>query len=394
MYKRQGFHLWSETFDRSPEDVFAIQDEIAAAIAKELRTLLTGEISTNSTPIDLQAYELYLKGRGLVARRREAALFEGIEVLKSAIEIESEYAPAMATLAKAYAVLPWFSDRIPAGEARELAREWANKSLGFDPGNVEALAVLAIVYSEVDLNFTGALELLEKAVNLNPGSVAANNFLGDLFTRTGDLENALKYESRAAELDPLAPIHLTDLANVYLIAGEYIKVIQLANRALSLDPAFQHAQQHLADVYFILGDVEQLSHLVQAVESAQGDFIAQIDGMRLPLEFARGNYEQVKITLKERTALAKANKSPATYIAFEATQLGDFDTAGDLLLQAYREKDGTWIFPIWIRGPEQAPDSASWQEFWRQPGVKELAELRRRNGLNPFPPTFGSGAKP
>lgn len=389
-----GFHLWSETFDRSPEDVFAIQDEIAAAIAKELRTLLTGENSTTSTPIDLQAYDLYLKGRGLIAHRREAALFEGIEVLKSAIEIESKYAPAMATLAKAYAVLPWFSDSIPAGQARELAREWANKSLEFDPGNVEALAVLAIVYSEVDLNFTGALELLEKAVNLNPGSVAANNFLGDLFTRTGDLGNALKYESRAAELDPLAPVHLTDLANVYILAGEYTKVIQLADRALSRDPAFQHAYQHLADVYFILGDVEQLSRVVQAVESAQGDFTTLIGGMRIALEFARGNYEQVEMTLKERAALVKTNKLPAPYVAFEATQLGDFDTAGNLLLQAYREKDGTWIFPVWIRGPEQAPDSASWQEFWRQPGVKELADLRRQNGLNPIAPTFGSGAKP
>ncbi|MGB7450891.1 MAG: hypothetical protein WBM36_02050 [Lysobacterales bacterium] len=388
-----GFHLWSETFDRSPEDVFAIQDEIAAAIAKELRTLLTGEISTSSTPIDMQAYELYLKGRGLVAHRREAALFEGIDALKSAIEIEPDYAPALATLAKAYAVLPWFSQRIPAGQAREQAREWASKSLEFDPENIEALAVLAIVFSEVDLNFSGALELLEKAVSLNPGSVAANNFLGDLSSRTGDLAKAMKYESRSAELDPLAPVHLTDLANVYILSGEYNKVIQLANRALSLDPAFSHAHQHLADVYFILGDLEQLTRAIQAAEEAQGDFTGLIGGMNLALEFARGNRTQAETTLKERVALAKANQLPASFVAFEAAQLGYFDIAGDLLLQAYREKDGTWIFPVWIRMPEQAPDSESWQEFWRQPGVKELADLRRRNGLNPYAPTFGSGAK-
>ncbi len=341
----------------------------------------------------MQAYELYLKGRGLVARRREAALFEGIDTLKSAIAIEPDYAPAMATLAKAYAVLPWFSGRIPAGQAREQAREWAGKALEFDPENVEALAVLAIVYSEIDLNFTGARELLEKAVNLNPGSVDANNFLGDLLTRTGDLANALKYESRAAELDPLAPVNLTDLANVYILSGEYDKVIQIAKRALSLDPAFTHAHQHLLDAYFILGDVEKLTQAFQTVESLPDGFTELIDGMRMALEFARGNTAQAESILSERVALAEANRLSAASVAFEAAQIGDFDTAGDLLLQAYREKDGTWIFPVWIRMPEQAPDSEPWQEFWNQPGVKELADLRRRNGLNPHAPTFGSGAK-
>jgi len=389
-----GFHLWSETFDRSPEDVFAIQDEIAAAIATELRTLLTSEVDTHSKPIDLKAYELYLKGRGLVAQRREIPLLESIDTLKSAIEIEATYAPAMATLAKAYAVLPWFSDRFPAREARELARDWASKALESDPESVEALAVLAIVYSELDLNFSGALKLLEKAVKLNPGSVAANNFLGDLLTRTGDLENALKYESRAAELDPLAPVHLTDLANVYILSGEYDKVIQLANRALSLDPSFTHAHQHLADVYFILGDVEKLNSVVQTVESIHGTYTGLSGGMRLALEFAQGDHTQAEATLKERLVMVETNQIPASFLAFEAAQLGDFDIAGKSLLQAYREKDGTWIFPVWIRMPEQAPDSASWQEFWRQPGVKELADLRRKNGLNPIAPGFSSGAKP
>ena len=72
--------------------------------------------------------------------------------------------------------------------------------------------------------------------------------------------------------------------------------------------------------------------------------------------------------------------------------IGDFDTAGELLLQAYEEKDGTWIFPIYMRLPEQAPDSKPWQEFWRLPGVAELAELRRSHGFSPVAPGFGEGA--
>jgi len=389
-----GFHLWSQTFDRSPEDVFAIQDEIAAAIATELRTLLSGDLGGSSTSIDMQAYELYLKGRGMVARRREAELFDGIEILKASIDIEPAYAPAMATIAKAYAVLPWFSMRIPAGEAREQARQWANRALATEPNNVEAMAVLAIVYSESDLNFSGALELLEKALKLNPGNVAANNFLGDLYSRIGDLPRALKYESRAAELDPLGPVQLTDLANVYMLLGDIDKVVQLANRALSLDPTFGNAHQHILDAWFTLGDVEQLTRAFQSIDAIPEGNPFGIEGIRLAFETAQGNHDQAEKRLEERARLATEGQLSATNVAFDAAILGDFDIAGEMLLQAYREKDGTWLFPTWVRLPEQAPDSEPWQEFWRQPGVKDLAELRRSNGLNPTAPSFGSGAKP
>jgi len=389
-----GFHLWSETFDRSPEDVFAIQDEIAAAIATQLRTLLSDDLGSSSTPVDLQAYELYLKGRGLVARRREADLFEGIDSLKAAIEIEPDYAASMATLAKAYAVLPWFSSRIPAGEAREQARQWANRALEIEPQNIEAMAVLAIVYSEIDLNFDGAQEWLEKALELNPGNVAANNFMGDLYTRTGNIPMALKYESRAAELDPLGPVQLTDLANVNMLQGEYDKVIQLANRALVLDPDFSHAHQHLVNAFFVLGDAARLTAELQVIDSFPNSEVYHADGIRLAFDAANGNRLQAEKTLKERAQLAKSGLLPASPVAFEAAIFGDFDTAGELLLQAYREKDGTWLFPTWVRLPEQAPDSEPWQEFWRQPGVKELADIRRANGFTPNAPTYGSGAKP
>jgi TolB-like protein/Tfp pilus assembly protein PilF len=389
-----GFHLWSQTFDRTPEDVFAIQDEIAAAIASELRILFTDEIDTGNTPIDMQAYEFYLKGRGLVAQRAQAQLFEGIDVLKKALEIEPEYAPAMATMAKAYAVLPWFSNQIPAGESREQARQWANRTLEFDPVNVEAMAVLAIVYSEVDLNFAGALEWLEKALKLNPGNVAANNFLGDLYTRTGNLPEALNYELRAAELDPLGPVKLTDLANIRLLQGEYDKVISLTKRALTLDPLFTNAHQHLAFAYFALGDTEQLTRTLQVIDSFPDTEVYGVQGIHMAFEAARGNRSQADKALKERVQAAKDGLVSATTVAFEAVMLDDFDSAGELLLKALSEKEGLWIFPIWVRMPEQAPDSKPWQEFWRQPGVKELADLRRSYGFDPYPPTFGSGAKP
>ena len=103
--------------------------------------------------------------------------------------------------------------------------------------------------------------------------------------------------------------------------------------------------------------------------------------------------QQAQASLERRTQLVKSGKALASAVAFEAIDLKDFDTAGELLLQAFEEKDGTWSFPLLIRLPEQAPDSKPWQEFWSKPGVSELAEIRRSHGLNPVTPGFGSGMK-
>jgi len=388
-----GFHLWSATFDRQLEDVFAIQDEIAAAIAQELRARLTTELDKPSTVVAMEAYELYLKGRSLVAARGEANLFEAIDILKTAIEIDPAYAPALATLAKAYAVLPWFSNKNPAGELREQAREWSSKALETDPQNAEALATMAIVLGEIDLNWEGARRLLERALQSNPGSVAANNFMGDLALRTGDLINALKYESRAAELDPLGTVQLTDLGSVYQLMGEYEKVINVATRALNINPKFFSAHRLLNDAYYFQGDVEQLGRVLQVIEviPEAPDDIALSISMRLHL--ASGDRQQARKMLDDRILSVKNGEADASGVAFMATVYGDFDAAAGLLMQAYNEKDGTWIYPVYVRLPEQAPDSAPWQEFWRLPGPDALAEIRRSHGLNPQAPKFGEGAK-
>ena len=385
-----GFHLWSETFDRKLEDVFAIQDEIAAAIAQELRTRFTTELDQPSVAIDFDAYGLYLKGRGQVATRKETELVSGIETLKAALEIEPEYAPAMATLAKAYVVLPYFSIEIPTAQAREYARQWSTKALEIDPDNAEALSALAIVLSESDLNPNGALELLKRAIELNPGSVAANNFLGDVYHRIGDMDNAFKYESRATELDPLGAIQLTDMANIHMMLGEYEKVIDLANRALSLDPAFPNAFQHLFNVALVRGDIEKMKELDQEMQ-AQNDLQVSLAYMSAWTDVEPGNKDQFRSAIRQLELSFQSNEGEAIWMNFDAVLVtaGDFDAAGEMLLRAYHDQDGTWLFPMWVRLPEQAPDSEPWQEFWSQPGVAEIAEIRRKNGLNPHAPRFG-----
>jgi TolB-like protein/Tfp pilus assembly protein PilF len=388
-----GFHLWSQTFDRKLEDVFAIQDEIAAAIAKELRARFTTELDQPSVAIDINAYSLYLKGRGLVAGRKQDALMAGIEILQAALEIEPEYAPAMATMAKAYVVLPYFSSKLSSGDARQQARHWSTKAIEIDPDNVEALSTLAIVAFEADLNPNRAIELLTRAIELNPGSVAANNFLGDVYTRIGDFDNALKHESRAAELDPLGAVQLSDLSAVNILLGEYSTAIELSQRALALDPAFPHPYTYQFLAYFIQGDIENTQAIYEAARNQPGVPSKFFDSLGLWLEWGLGNTEPLRDSIRQNTAALETGNVTAVDIAFDAVAAGDFDTAGDMLLKAHADQDGTWLWPVWIRLPEQAPDSEPWQEFWSLPGVSEIAEIRRKNGLDPHAPGFGEGAK-
>ena len=388
-----GFHLWSETYDRKLEDVFAIQDEIAAAIAVQLRTLFAGEVGTVSTPVDMEAYEFYLRGRGLVATRIAAEMLEGINYLKQALEIEPEYPSAMATLAKAYVLLPFFTTA-PVRESREQAREFALKALEIDENNVEALSVLGIVYLEFDIDPGKSIELLEEAVKLNPGSIVANNFLGDVYLRIADFEQALRYELRAAELDPLGPIHLTDLATISLVKGDYQGGLNLTNRALELDSTFLHALIYQAQAYYLLGDVEQLKRVMQVLETVPDVEPGRMASARSLQDLAEGNREWAELALEKNVQLAINGELGFVHIAVQAIQMGDFDIAGQMLLKALDEKDGRWIYPLFVRLPEQAPDSEPWQEFWRQPGPKKVADMRRANGFNPHAPTFGSGAKP
>jgi len=389
-----GFHVWSDTFDRQLQDVFAIQDEIASAIAGELRTRLAGQSLEASTPVDMAAYELYLKGRALVATRRDSNLMQAIELLQQALKVAPDYAPAMASMATAYVVLPYFSEQIPTGTARREARNWAEKALSIEPDNSEALAVMGIVYNELELDPAKALESLQRAVAAHPGSAVAHNFLGDIYTRVGDLDQALVHEAKAAELDPLGPVQLTDLGNVYALKGDFQKVLEMADRALELDPEFLHALIQKTDINFILGDREEFELAAERMFRASDIRSSDLDGVKTQRLLMAGEFKQARTRLEQRLdGVERGDEDPAT-LSFEAILLGDFDTAGRLLLTAYRQGNGTWAFPLWVRMPEQAPDSEPWQAFWALPGPTRFAALRRQNGFYPYAPKPPGVAKP
>jgi TolB-like protein/Tfp pilus assembly protein PilF len=387
-----GYHLWSETYDRKLQDVFAIQDEIAQAIADELKVRLSS--AGGETPNDMAVYEMYLQARPLIAERREESLDRAIELMDEAVASDPEYAPAMAMLALAWAVRPWWDNAYHFGEASPIAEKWANNALTIDPENADALAVAALVKFTGEQDWMASKSLFERALAVNPGNASLHNFYGDLLLRMGDLENSLKHEARAVELDPLSPVQHTDLAQAYWIAGQQQESMKSARRALALDPEFDRATRSLVNSWYALGRADRIRELLGDGEDWRNSYQADQWYSTLQLYAVEERDEAAEALLDHARELADRGLISSSWVAFNYASVGDFDMAGDYLLRAQERGETIWSFPGSIRMPEQAPDSASWQQAWSTPRAAALAEIRRRNGLNPFPPQFGEEASP
>lgn len=220
---QSGYHLWSQTYDRELEDIFAVQDEISTQIVQALTATLGAEeeapVIARATPptANLQAYQAYLQARHQWKRRGLEAVSNAIELLEGALAMDPEFARAYAALAAAYVVYPQ-----SAGEEQESwyrkAEESAMQALARDPNLAEAHAVLAELDSARG-NWTDAEAGFFFATNLDPNDPTAHQWYSLLLRRAGRLDKALEVAQRALELDPASPVINNNLAETYMTLG-------------------------------------------------------------------------------------------------------------------------------------------------------------------------------
>ncbi|HET6566273.1 MAG TPA: hypothetical protein VFG52_12740, partial [Xanthomonadales bacterium] len=190
-----GYHLWSESYDRELDDVFAIQDEIAGAILEQLKAhLLDGEsIQVASVRADSAAYDLYLLAKQRIYERTRPALESATELLDRALTIDANYAPAYAQRAIATMLL---SDRnygtIPREQAALQAKVYIDQALRLDSKQDEALAALGLYHSHQPGETGEAIEALEAALAINPNNVNAANWLQSAYADNGQLAETMK----------------------------------------------------------------------------------------------------------------------------------------------------------------------------------------------------------
>jgi serine/threonine protein kinase len=231
-----GYHLWSERYDREITDIFEIQDEITAAIVKTLEPTLAGQQSSlpRRHSENIAAYELYLKGRALWSSRSESNLRASIECFRAAIALDPDYALAYTGLADSFSVLVFYG-YIPASEGRPTAEAAIKKAIALSPDLPDTHLSLGLSAVAFNAHMAEAETHLRRAVESDPrSSIAHAHFALHLSARRPEeMDVPLR---KATELDPLSPFIHGIAALAYFTAGRYEESLCSANRSLELQP--------------------------------------------------------------------------------------------------------------------------------------------------------------
>ena len=252
-----GFQLWSETFDRQTDDVFAVQEEIARAVTGALKLELLGrntERSPHSTQGD--AYNAYLQGRYFYGRHNQETLAMAVHYFGEAIRLDSRYAPAWVGLAEA------LSDQagaayIPVQEGYQKAREAIDRALALDPNLGEAHAALGWIKMFRDWDWSGADAAYRRALTLEPGNPRILRGAGYLARLLGRLQEAIAFYRRATEIDPLDSNAYGSYGIALHYAGQQEAALAALGKALDLAPEMAIAHALVGQVHLARSDAQK-----------------------------------------------------------------------------------------------------------------------------------------
>ena len=261
-------HLWSETYDRELEDIFAVQDEIAQSVVKELRSALLGEkadspasaavkaevqAATKGRGENAEAYRLYLQGRSLVTRRTQASVATGIEHLRQAVSLDPEYALAWAALAHAQTIEAGTGGWTPYEEGYRRARKAAERALALEPDLAEGHIALGLVRMGYDWDWPGAEASMRRALELAPGNADVVLAAAVAAGNVGHLDESIALCRRAIALDRLNVHGHRYLGLFSLFAGLLEQAEAALKEALELNPLGGLTYKSLGDVYLVQG---------------------------------------------------------------------------------------------------------------------------------------------
>ena len=342
-------HLWAEIYDRKLTDIFAVESEIAKAIADTLQAKLTGSeqraLAARPTD-DSEAYQLYLQGRFFWNKRTTEGIRKSIDYFNQAITKDPNYALAYAALGQSYVILPAYDggapkDCFPQGEI------FAKKALALDPGSSEALAVIASAKALYQFDFEGAYRDYEKGVQLHPNDATTHHwFANDVLANLGDYERELAEMRRALELDPLSPILHNNTGNAFVHNGRFDEAIAEYRKAVELDSTFYLALWNHGLLLELQGKIPEAIAQYEKAGAITNDPTPL--GMLGHIYGTTGRKDEARKIL-EKLKKMRAERYIAAYpLAIVALGLEEKEEALKWLDQAYQDRDGNAIAPIRI----------------------------------------------
>jgi serine/threonine-protein kinase len=336
-----GVYLWSETFDRPREDIFAIQEEIARAIVRTLDMKLAAGREPAPAPRargSLSAYDWYLKGRYFWHRRTPGDMARSIECFENALAADSESALAYTGLADAYSLMVDYG-LLPPWESMPKAEAMARRAIALDPELAEAHVSLAFIQGLHAWSWEESLTLYRRAIELNPGYATAHHWLGiDLFATLGRFDEARQEIEIAVQLDPLSNIILENAAYLHMLERNYDAAIEADRRILKTDPSFYKSYTSMGRIYSLAGDHAKALEMLHKGRELAGDVPNILSAMG-HVHGVAGDHESARAMLAELTARAQHGYVPMTCFALVHLGLGEKDRALDCLEQACGRRD-------------------------------------------------------
>ena len=329
---KNGFHLWSETYDRKLQDIFAIQDEIAKAIGNELEVKLVRPAETGKTSAgtrNLAAYDLYLRGIALWQTRRGDALWQALDLLEKAAAADPEFAQAYAGQSLVYAVISDYSGRITAAEAFARATDLATRAMALDPTLPEPYAALGSV-AAAELRRATADALLRRAIALRPSFATAYQWRGTLLMSSGKLADGLASLERATSLDPRSLVVANNHSEILLTLGRYADAKKRCEPVLEFAPNYVGCLDNTSRADLLLGDFEAARVILERLAAADNPS-ASGQGRELA-EALAGRSDRHALALRYSALPANSELDPTSGNAFS-----DYEIPVVLMLLGERE---------------------------------------------------------
>jgi adenylate cyclase len=340
-----GYHLWSERYDREMKDIFDVQDEITLAVVDALKLKLLGEgkaaLPKRYTD-NIESYEHYLKGRYFYNKYTAEDLQISIESFERAIEKEPEYAPAYAGIGFCYGAL-WYFGFFSTHEIMPKWRAVINRALEIDGDLADAHLSLASIHFYYEWNFTEAERGYRRAISLNPNSPDSHWRYGHFLAALGRFEQAIGEGRRALELDPLSLVVKFFVARIYWLAGHLDDALAQARGMIEMAPNFPSAYLVMGGVYLQTGMYEEA---VKAYQKAltMGGFVGFVQTYLGAAYCLMGKRDAAHEMLNQLLEMRKTQSVSAYGIACVYGGLGENDKAFEWLEKAAEEKNGEIVF--------------------------------------------------
>jgi serine/threonine-protein kinase len=335
-----GRYLWSETYDRNMEHLFAIQEEISTAIVRAVpaRLIDRGRAHPLPTPEHLAAYNLYLKGRYQWNKRTGDGLRRGMQFFEQAVALDPAFAPGYAGIADSYALFADYA-LASASEMMPAAKAAAMRALEIDPTLAEAHTTLGLIRSTYEWEWPQAEEHYRRAIELNPGYATARHWFSvDYLGMIGRMDEALEQIDVALQLDPLSPIIREGKGFLLMLSKRYDEAMDEYRQMLEMDPFNYKAFTAMGRTYIQKGQYDEAIAMLQKGRSLSGDMPNILGALGQAYALA-GRRQDAHRMLGELNELAERRHVPPTCRAVVHIGLGELQTALDWLETACQRRE-------------------------------------------------------